>query len=426
MPSSTSDRRRTRTLLLVPALVVVLALAGYLAHPSLRLTGAETARSPGSGVASSPAPGGPGGDPPEAALPAGALTVGTAVDAAASPQVVAAALYDAYAAAVQVVPTSCHLPVSLLAALGQAESGALVDVAAGRAALTAVAARTARSLCAGDRDLARPSDLRAALLDRVASPAFVRLVLTLEARYAGMGLGLLAVTGPVLVPLLVAAATARPMAPYAPVAAVFAPLVAPSPGFGAGPARPHQQPPMIPASASPTPTLTAASTSTSPSLTPGVAEPAPVAPSAGSGTGPGAGQEDGAGQEVGAEPEVEAGAATDATAGTDTPSPSSSTEPAAEAPPDPVDTPTTSDPAPVCTQDPTTDPSPSPSDPTPLDPASSDPASASPDPGTETDPATGDCAPATTDGSAGAGGTAAEQPTQEPDPSSPPPETVLP
>lgn len=395
MPPSTSEPRRTRAVLLAPALVVVLAVAGYLAHPSLRLTGAEAARSPASGAASSPAPGAPGGGSPEAALPARALTVGTAVGALASPGAVAAALYDAYAAATQIVPASCHLPVSLLAAVGQAEAGALVDVAAGRAALTAVAARTARSLCAGDRDLARPGDLSAALLERVASPEFVRLVLTLEARYSGMGLGLLAVTGPALVPLLVAAATARPMAPYAPVAAMFS-----SPGprtFSAGAplARPHQEPPLIPASASPTPALTVATASKSPSLTPGVIEPAPVAPPAGS--------------------EVGVGPADAAPAQADAPSPDSPAEPPAPASPDPVDTPT-SDPTPVCQQDPATDPSPSPSDPAPSDPAPSDPASVSPDPGTA--PAAGDCAGTTE--------TPAESPTRVPDPVTPPSETALP
>ena len=108
MPTSTSDPRRTRrTVLLVPALAVVLAVAGYLAHPSLRLTGSEAAgRLPGAGSASALS----GEVPAAAAPPADALMVGTAVDALASPEAVAAALYDAYAAAVQVIPASCHLP----------------------------------------------------------------------------------------------------------------------------------------------------------------------------------------------------------------------------------------------------------------------------------------------------------------------------
>ncbi|NUS51519.1 MAG: lytic transglycosylase domain-containing protein, partial [Nocardioidaceae bacterium] len=148
------------------------------------------------------------------------------------------------------VPTSCHLPVSLLAAIGQVESGSLVghpvdaqhrtsvlgpvldgngfaairdtdhgrwdgdptwdravgpmqfipstwerfgvdgdgDGEANPQDLEDATAATAAYLCYGGRDLSQAPDLRSAVLSYNHSQAYLELVLTYQARYAALGL----------------------------------------------------------------------------------------------------------------------------------------------------------------------------------------------------------------------------------------------
>ena len=160
-------------------------------------------------------------------------------------------LLSAYRSAVAHSPASCHLPVSLLAAIGQVESGSLVGARLdarhrtsilgplldGQHGFKAVAdtdqgrwdgnarwdravgpmqfipgtwsryavdgdgdgvadpqdvedatATAAAYLCAGGRDLAQPATMRAAVLAYNASDAYARLVLTYQQRYASLGL----------------------------------------------------------------------------------------------------------------------------------------------------------------------------------------------------------------------------------------------
>ena len=164
---------------------------------------------------------------------------------------IADVLLTAYRSAAASAPASCHLPVSLLAAIGQVESGSLVDapidarhrasvlgpVLDGRHGFKAVkdtdggrwdgnrrwdravgplqfipstwrtfgvdgdgdgvadpqdvedaAATAAAYLCYGGRDLSRPSTLKAAVLAYNASAAYEALVLTYQKRYAALGL----------------------------------------------------------------------------------------------------------------------------------------------------------------------------------------------------------------------------------------------
>ena len=160
-------------------------------------------------------------------------------------------LLRAYRSAAGSAPASCHLPVSLLAAIGQVESGSLVGreldaehrtsilgpvlngrgFAADRRTPTAgsgtgtprgtapwarcsssrhlarpsastvtatatanpqdvedAAAATAAYLCYGGRDLSEPADLGAAILSYNHSASYQRLVLTYQQRYARLGL----------------------------------------------------------------------------------------------------------------------------------------------------------------------------------------------------------------------------------------------
>ncbi len=164
---------------------------------------------------------------------------------------IADVLLTAYRSAAASAPASCHLPVSLLAAIGQVESGSLADapidarhrasvlgpVLDGRHGFKAVkdtdggrwdgnrrwdravgplqfipstwrtfgvdgdgdgvadpqdvedaAATAAAYLCYGGRDLSRPSTLKAAVLAYNASAAYEALVLTYQKRYAALGL----------------------------------------------------------------------------------------------------------------------------------------------------------------------------------------------------------------------------------------------
>jgi hypothetical protein len=163
---------------------------------------------------------------------------------------IADVLLAAYRAAVTRAPAGCHLPVSLLAAIGQVESGSLVGWPVDRRHRTSVlgpvldghgyatiadtdagrwdgnatwdravgpmqfipgtwrtfgvdgdgdgvanpqdvedaAASTAAYLCYGSRDLSDPAVLRAAILSYNHSPAYLGLVLTYQERFAGLGL----------------------------------------------------------------------------------------------------------------------------------------------------------------------------------------------------------------------------------------------
>ena len=183
--------------------------------------------------------------PPAIRIAATGPTAGAAVQAD-----IADVLLDAYRAAVTRSPADCHLPVSLLAAIGQVESGSLVGRPIDRAHRTSVlgpvldgnnyaaipdtdggqwdgdtkwdravgpmqfvpgtwrtfgvdadgdgvahpqdvedaAAGTAAYLCYGGRDLSDPAGLRTAILSYNHSVAYLRLVLTYQQRFAGLGL----------------------------------------------------------------------------------------------------------------------------------------------------------------------------------------------------------------------------------------------
>ena len=159
-------------------------------------------------------------------------------------------LLQAYRSAAAGSPATCNLPVSLLAAIGQVESGSLVgrqidaehrtsvlgpvldgngfaaipdtdrgrwdgdttwdravgpmqfipehlagfgvdgdgDGEANPQDVEDAAAGTAAYLCYGGRDLSRPADLRSAVLSYNHSQSYLRLVLTYQQRYAGLGL----------------------------------------------------------------------------------------------------------------------------------------------------------------------------------------------------------------------------------------------
>jgi hypothetical protein len=163
---------------------------------------------------------------------------------------IADVLLDAYQAAVAGSPVACHLPVSLLAAIGQVESGSLAgrpidaehrtsvlgpvldgngfaaipDTEQGRwdgdtrwdravgpmqfipgtwrafgadgdgdgvahpQDVEDAAAGAAAYLCYGARDLSRPADLRSAILSYNHSDAYLQLVTTYQQRYASLGL----------------------------------------------------------------------------------------------------------------------------------------------------------------------------------------------------------------------------------------------
>src|SRR5919112_964005 len=163
---------------------------------------------------------------------------------------IADVLLHAYRAAADGAPTSCNLPVSLLAAIGQVESGSLVgrpldaehrtsvlgpvlngngfsairdtdqgkwdgdatwdravgpmqfipgtweifgadgdgDGKANPQDVEDAAAATAAYLCYGGRDLAQPADRRAAIFSYNHSQAYLDLVTTYQQRYAALGL----------------------------------------------------------------------------------------------------------------------------------------------------------------------------------------------------------------------------------------------
>ena len=249
--------RRTRRLSTSAALALILALAGA-ASPVTRPGG------PGSPSAAALADATFGQDPaqpnasvtvvepsegptlpPAVRIAATGPTAGTAVQAD-----IADVLLDAYRAAVTRSPADCHLPVSLLAAIGQVESGSLVGRPIDRAHRTSVlgpvldgngyaaipdtdgghwdgdakwdravgpmqfvpgtwrtfgvdadgdgvanpqdvedaAAGTAAYLCYGGRDLSDPAGLRTAILSYNHSVAYLRLVLTYQQRFARLGL----------------------------------------------------------------------------------------------------------------------------------------------------------------------------------------------------------------------------------------------
>lgn len=205
---------RLRNTALPPVLAVVLAGAGGYVGPAQRWDAAPVAA-----VAVSPTDGArtSGPTPPSIVLaaPERALEALRIVAVGTQTTVNGAVLFEAYVTAVGSAPARCHLSASVLAALGQAEPGPLGGTGSPRELAAAVAA-TAGSLCANGRDLARPADLRRALLARTGSPVVVQLVLTLKARFDLMGLGLVGAPGPVLVPLLLEQATALVADPYGP------------------------------------------------------------------------------------------------------------------------------------------------------------------------------------------------------------------
>ena len=183
--------------------------------------------------------------PPAIRIAATGSTAGAAVQVD-----IADVLLDAYRAAVTGSPAGCHLPVSLLAAIGQVESGSLAGLPIDRAHRTSVvgpvldgngyaaipdtdgghwdgdatwdravgpmqfvpstwrtfgvdadadgvanpqdvedaAASTAAYLCYGGRDLSDPSALRTAIVSYNHSVTYLRLVLTYQQRFAGLGL----------------------------------------------------------------------------------------------------------------------------------------------------------------------------------------------------------------------------------------------
>ncbi|HYO40670.1 MAG TPA: lytic murein transglycosylase [Nocardioidaceae bacterium] len=202
-----------------------------------------------------------------------AATSGTAGTAAASVSAnkVAGVLLRAYRSAAGSVPTSCHLQVSLLAAIGEVESGSLAgrpldsrhrtsvlgpvldgngfasipDTDKGRwdgdatwdramgpmqfvpstwrsfgvdgdadgvahpQDVEDAAASAAAYLCYGGRDLAQPDELRSAIWSYNHSTAYEKLVMTYQKRYAALGLdsGVTAT----LLPTVSAAVSATPV-----------------------------------------------------------------------------------------------------------------------------------------------------------------------------------------------------------------------
>src|SRR4051794_11682739 len=187
---------------------------------------------------------------------------------------VADVLLDAYRSAVGSAPATCRLPVSLLAAIGEVESGSLAgrpidaqhrtsvlgpvldghgfaaipdtdngkwdgsarwdravgpmqfipstwrtfgvdgdgDGVADPQDVEDAAASTAGYLCFGGRDLSRPADVRAAVLSYNHSAAYLDLVSTYQARYADLGLDDPTASGTPTTISLIATPVAAPMA----------------------------------------------------------------------------------------------------------------------------------------------------------------------------------------------------------------------
>jgi Transglycosylase SLT domain len=202
----------------------------------------------GSQTPTAPAPG--GAVAAEALPPALHIATTTALGHQVADAGIAHVLLDAYRSAAGRVPSSCQLPVSLLAAIGEVESGSLVgrsidahhrtfvlgpvlngngfaaiadtdngrldgdsrwdramgpmqfvpstwktfgvdgdgDGVADPQNIYDAAASAAGYLCYGGRDLSQPAMLSAAILSYNHSSAYERLVLTYQQRYAGLGL----------------------------------------------------------------------------------------------------------------------------------------------------------------------------------------------------------------------------------------------
>ncbi len=252
--------RRFRRLSTSAALALVLAFTGAASpvgrsggpagpQAAAALTGATAGQQgaqPNASTTVVDVPGDPSAPPPAIRIAATGSSVGVQgvrVD-------IADVLLEAYRAAVTRAPAGCHLPVSLLAAIGQVESGSLVGRPVDRRHRTSVlgpvldghgyatvadtdagrwdgnatwdravgpmqfipgtwrtfgvdgdsdgvanpqdvedaAASTAAYLCYGGRDLSDPAALRAAILAYNHSPAYLGLVLTYQERFAGLGL----------------------------------------------------------------------------------------------------------------------------------------------------------------------------------------------------------------------------------------------
>jgi Transglycosylase SLT domain len=424
--------RRTRRLSTSAALALVLALAGA-ASP---VTGPD---GPGSAAALADATFGPGSaaqpnasvtvvQPAEAQTPPPAIRIAaTGVTAGAAVQLdIADVLLDAYRAAVTRSPAGCHLPVSLLAAIGQVESGSLVGLPIDRAHRTSVvgpvldgngfaaipdtdggywdgdakwdravgpmqflpgawrtfgadadgdgvanpqdvedaAAGTAAYLCYGGRDLSDPAALRTAIVSYNHSVAYLRLVLTYQQRFAGLGLDDGATVAGLPTHLALSAVETTPD------------------GWAAGRVSAHatgkaaKHPAKPTKSAGPTP-----SASASPSGTP---TPSPTGTSTTVAAAPPAGTTSAAPSPV-TEPSPSSGPTTsDDPTGSD-PSPSDDPSPSSPSPdPSPASTCPTAPPDPDATPSPTDTPSPTPTDGTcPPCPPGTDPTEQAP------------CAPAT-------------------------------
>jgi Transglycosylase SLT domain len=252
-----SDRMRAtlRSFGTPVALVLGLVLAGSAGPgpqrpPAPSLASAAYVPDVGAGTEASVTAVDPSGSPVD--LPAPAIRIAASGPALRHPvQVdIADVLLRAYAGAAAGSPVDCHLPVSLLAAIGQVESGSLVgrpidaqhrtsvlgpvldghgfaavpdtdhgrwdgntrwdravgpmqfipstwarfgvdgdgDGTADPQDIEDAAATAAAYLCYGGRDLARPADVSSAVLAYNHSSAYLALVLTYAERYHGLGL----------------------------------------------------------------------------------------------------------------------------------------------------------------------------------------------------------------------------------------------
>jgi membrane-bound lytic murein transglycosylase B len=384
---------------------------------------------------------------------------------------IADVLLTAYRSAAASAPASCHLPVSLLAAIGQVESGSLADVPLdarhrasvlgpvldGRHGFKAVkdtdggrwdgnrrwdravgplqfipstwrtfgvdgdgdgvadpqdvedaAATAAAYLCYGGRDLSRPSTLRAAVLAYNASAAYEALVLTYQKRYAALGLD----RGISVVGLSTVVSAAG-----APVAGLA--LGETKPSTTVAPARRHAA--TKPTATSGGATRTAAAAGTSAGTTTGTRAGTPAA---GSSTGSSAGPSDGTSAKPTGRPTTGGGSSkpTGDPSGSPSGSPGGSPGGSPSGSPTPTD-PTTCPPPPTDGTAPGTDPGTTDPGTTGTDPSATDPATCPPCPTADTPGGTGTGTTGSTGGTGSTGDTGtcpAEDPATAASPSSAP------
>jgi hypothetical protein len=446
-------RPRRRGLGAAASLALVLALAGSTSPMSRSVADGEVALSaaPADDQADQPSASYTVVDPRRSApvetvAPEPAVRI--AVTGTPAGTVVQADLADvllkAYRSAVAGSPESCHLPVSLLAAIGQVESGSLVGRPVDAQHRTAVfgpvldgngfaaipdtdhgawdgdtrwdravgpmqfipsswrmfgvdadgdgianpqdvedaAASTAAYLCYGGRDLTDPAALRSAVLSYNHSAAYLRLVLTYQARYAGLGLD--AGTSIVGLPTSIVLDAVPVTGPYG--GPVAGPVAGPNAGPAAGPsARPTGwEVGAVAGHRKRTPTAKASASARSSAATPSRA-PAPTGspsgPSSGSPSGTPSGSPSGTPSGTpspGTPSGTPSGSPSDPSSGTPSGSPSdpSSGSPSTPAP-EPPSTPTP--PAPTCPTAPAT----------PTDPTAPACDPCTPAQGSTTDPAAG-------------------------------------